>query len=313
MLGGRESSEHHVSSGGRSSNSSAHIERLAAALPKRYVFHREIGKGGAAYVLLAEDRERQELVAVKILRPEVTTSVGERRFLREIEIIRQLKHPNILPLLDHGTVAQQIFFTTPFIPGDTLQKRIKGERRLSLADTRSIVSDVAAALDHAHARGLIHRDVKPANILLAATGTVVADFGIARAVAVRRDEAITISGVTLGTAEYMSPEQCSATRELDRRCDVYALGIVVYEMLTGKPPFTGATEHAIIARHCSEQPRSMRVSQPSIPASVDHVVAKALAKVRAHRYGSAGEFFDALDNAIGSAPPPPPPPPPPGR
>ncbi len=186
MLSGRESSEHRASSGSRSHKSAAHVERLAAALPKRYVFHRELGEGGAAYVLLAEDRERQELVAVKILRPEVTTSVGEQRFLREIEIIQGLKHPNILPLLDHGVVGHQIFFTTPFVPGDTLQRRIKRERQLSLADTLSIASDVAAALDHAHSKGLIHRDVKPANILLAATGTVVADFGIARAVAVKR-------------------------------------------------------------------------------------------------------------------------------
>jgi serine/threonine-protein kinase len=270
-------------------------------LPKRYVFRHEIGEGGAAHVLLAEDTERNQLVAVKILRPEVSTTVGEKRFRREIEIVRQLNHPNILPLLDYGMIAGQIFFTTPFIEGGTLQVRIKRERQLSLPNALSIAGDVAAALDHAHARGLIHRDVKPANILLGQEGTVVADFGIARAVAVDRAEALTISGVSLGTPEYMSPEQCGAIRELDSRCDVYAFGCVVYEMLAGEPPFTGPTEQVIIARHCNEPPRSIRVIRPSIPEAVDRVVAKALAKVRAHRYYSAGEFFDALDAAVGSA------------
>ncbi len=273
------------------------IQRLAAALPERYVFQRAIGEGGAAHVILAHDTERGHLVAVKILRPEMATVVGERRFQREIGIIQKFKHPNIVPLLDYGTVSGKIFFTTPFIEGDTLEERIKRERRLSLADAVSITSDVAAALDHAHSRGIIHRDVKPANILLAETGTVVADFGIARAVAVQNSETITISGVALGTPEYMAPEQCSAMRELDVRCDVYALGCVVYAMLTGKPPFTGKTDQAILAQQLHALPQPMRTSYPSIPSAVDAVVGKALAKARAHRYYSAGEFFDALDEA----------------
>lgn len=271
------------------------IERLAAALPRRYVFQREIGEGGAAHVLLAHDSERGELVAVKILRPEVATDIGEKRFQREIEIIRQFKHPNILPLLDYGTVSGQTFFTSPFIEGDTLKARIKRERQLPLADVLVIMGDVAAALDHAHARGIIHRDVKPANILLRDTGTVVADFGIARAVAFDQEEAITASGVSLGTPEYMSPEQSGAMRELDARCDVYSLGCVVYEMLTGNPPFTGTTEAAIFARHFEETPRPIRETCPTVPNAVDRSVAKALAKTRAHRYYSAGEFFDAVD------------------
>jgi serine/threonine protein kinase len=292
-----ETAKHRAPSADRHSQ---RIERLAAVLPARYVFRREIGEGGAAHVLLAEDKERNQLVAIKVLRPEVSTSVGKKRFQREIEIIRQLKHPNILPLLDYGMMGSQIFFTMPFIEGDTLRTRIKRDQRLSLSDALSIARDVAAALDHAHAHGLIHRDVKPANILLAEEGTVVADFGIARAVAVDRSEAITVSGVSLGTAEYMSPEQCGAMRELDARCDVYALGCVVYEMLAGEPPFTGPTEQAIIARHCHEMPRSIRIIRPSIPEEIDRVVAKALAKVRAHRYYSAGELFNAFDAAVSS-------------
>lgn len=273
------------------------IQRLAAALPERYVVQREIGEGGAAYVLLARDTEREEMVAVKILRPEMATVVGERRFYREIEIIHELRHPNILPLLDHGTVSGLIYFTTPFIRGDTLKTRIRRKRRLPLPDVITITSDVAAALDHAHSRGIIHRDVKPANILLAETGTVVADFGIARAVAVESADAITISGVALGTPEYMAPEQCGAMRELDARCDVYALGCVVYEMLTGVPPFTGKADRAILDLQLHATAQSICATCPAIPPAIDHAVAKALAKVRAHRYRSAGEFFDALDAA----------------
>ncbi|HJP60626.1 MAG TPA: serine/threonine-protein kinase [Gemmatimonadaceae bacterium] len=272
------------------------LAQLIAALPARYAYKRELGKGGAAHVLLVHDTERNEQVAVKILRPEVTSVLGRKRFQREIDIIRKLQHPNILPLLDVGMVESQIFFTTPFVEGDTLQTKIKRENQLTLAETVAIASDVAAALDYAHGRGLIHRDVKPANILLSERGAVVADFGIARPVSLDRGT-ITNSGQSLGTAMYMSPEQCSAVRELDKRTDVYALGCVVYEMLTGQPPFTGATEQAIIARQCAEAPRSMRYVRPTIPRSLDHVVLKALAKVRAHRYRSAGEFFDALDSS----------------
>ena len=273
------------------------IQRLAAALPERYIVEREIGEGGAAYVLLARDTERGEHVAIKILRPEMATVIGERRFLREIGIIQQFKHPNIVPLLDHGTVSGLIFFTSPFIKGDTLKERIKRKRKLPLADVVSIISDVAAGLDHAHSRGIIHRDVKPANILLADTGTVIADFGIARAVAVENADAITISGVALGTPEYMAPEQCGAMKELDPRCDVYALGCVVHEMLIGAPPFTGKSDYAVINMQLTATARPMRELDGSIPERVDHVVAKALSKARAHRYRSAGEFFDALDAA----------------
>ena len=261
---------------------------------------REIGEGGAAHVFLAEDTETKALVAVKVLRADMATAVGEKRFNREIEIVRGLKHPNILPLLDYGTVSTRIFFTSPYIEGDTLRARIRREGPMPLSDALSIASDVAAALDYAHARGIIHRDVKPANILLAAGGAVIGDFGIARATAFNRSEAITGSGVSLGTPEYMSPEQCGAVRELDARCDVYALGCVVYEMLAGEPPFTGPTEQAVYARHFAEPPRSIRVVRPSVPVGVDQAITKALAKVRAHRFYSAGEFFDALDEGVRS-------------
>jgi len=274
---------------------SPRAQRLAASLPERYVFQRVIGKGGAAYVILADDVIRKHPVAVKILRPEIATSVGETRFHREIEILSHLDHPNILPLLDYGSVNENIFFfTMPVVEGDTLQGRIRREGQLSLRDAISIAGDVANALDHAHSRGLIHRDIKPANILLSEGRTLVADFGIARAMAVEPSEQITASGVSLGTPEYMSPEQAGGIRELDSRCDVYALGCMVYEMLVGEPPFTGPTEQVIFAMHLKVPPRSIRLVRPDIPTGVDFAVSKALSKSRSQRFYSAGNFVKAL-------------------
>ena len=274
---------------------SPRARHLAAGLPARYVFRRVIGKGGAAYVVLADDLVRKHSVAVKILRPEIATAVGETRFHREIEILSHLDHPNILPLLDYGAGdSQTFFFTMPFIEGETLQAKIHREGQLSLRDAVSIAEAVATALDHAHGHALIHRDIKPANILLSEGRTIVADFGIARAMTVERSRQITGSGVSLGTPEYMSPEQAGGSRELDARCDVYALGCTVYEMLVGEPPFTGKTEQAIIARHCNEAPRSVRLTRPAIPTGVDAAVGKALAKSRAERFDTAGKFVNAL-------------------
>ena len=269
--------------------------RLAASLPKRYAFREQIGKGGAAYVILADDLERGHPVAVKILRPEIATVVGETRFHREIEILSHLDHPNILPLLDYGSVnGVVLYFTMPYVDCITLQTRLHREEQLTLRDTIAIVSDIADALDYAHSRGIIHRDVKPANILLADDRVIVADFGIARAMAVDSAEQITVSGISLGTPEYMSPEQVEAMRELDARCDVYALGCVTYEMLAGEPPFTGPTELAIFARHLNEPPRSVRQVRPEIPGGVDAAIIKALQKARAARFYTAGSYARAM-------------------
>ncbi|MDQ6872271.1 MAG: serine/threonine protein kinase [Gemmatimonadota bacterium] len=279
---------------------SPRVKHLAAALPERYVFRQEVGKGGAAYVILADDLERKHPVAVKILRPEVATAVGETRFHREIEILSHLDHPNILPLLDYGAINERVFFfTMPFVEGSTLRTRIRHEHCLSLNDTFAIAHDVSNALDYAHGRGLIHRDVKPANILLSGGRTLVADFGIARAMAVDRGDQITASGISLGTPEYMSPEQAGGIRQLDARCDVYALGCVVYEMLAGEPPFTGSTDQAIIAKHCHQPPASIRDLRPDVPRGVDAAIMKALSKVRAQRFYSAGKFVNALVAASG--------------
>ena len=275
-------------------------QRLAAALPARYAFRSEIGRGAAAFVVLADDLESKTQVAVKILRPEVATIVGEKRFRREVEILSQLDHPNILKLVDHGSIERRsLFLVTPYIVGETLRQRLRREKELAVSDAVAIARDVASALDFAHSRGLIHRDIKPANILLSDGRVVVADFGISRWMAIERYAQITISGVSLGTPEYMSPEQIGAVGELDARSDVYALGCVVYEMLAGKPPFTGTTR-TVFTGHRKELPRPISELRSDIPVKIDAAVIKSLAKLPDSRFKSAGDFAKALDSAMGN-------------
>ena len=274
------------------------IQRLATALSGRYQIERELGHGGAAFVFLATDLKTNNAVAVKVLRPELAAALGEARFHREVEIVRGLEHPNILPLLDSGSADGLIYFTMPFVEGETLRTRLKREHQLALDDAMSIAREVSKALDYAHGKGLVHRDIKPANILLEKGRVIVADFGIARAMKVASGEEITTaSGFAIGTPEYMSPEQAVGQRDLDARCDVYALGCVTYEMLVGEPPFTGPTAQAIIARHCQEPPHSIRVIRSTVPHSVERAIGKALAKVPADRYQTAGDFVRDLEQA----------------
>ena len=270
------------------------VKRLVAGLPERYTFRSLIGRGSAAYVVLADDVELNVPVAVKIMRPEVTTMVGQQRFRREIDILKQLDHPNILPLLDSGsTESGDLYLSTPFIDGETLRTRLRREKRLEVRDAIAIARDVAAALDYAHQRGLIHRDIKPANILLSEGRVIVADFGISRPMTPSQSAPITVSGVSLGTPEYMSPEQISGDLELDARSDIYALGCVMYEMVSGKPPFTGTFARVFVS-HGTEQPRPLRDAKLPIPAAVDAAVTKSLAKNRDSRFATAGEFARAL-------------------
>jgi hypothetical protein len=269
--------------------------RVAKELDKRFWFRREIGRGGAAYVFLADDRRTGEQVAVKVLRSDVAAVLGEFRFHREIDIARSLEHSNILPMLESGAADGQLYFTMPYVAGATLRERLRTQRQLPLSETIAIARAISDALDHAHARGFVHRDIKPANILLDGSRTVVADFGIARATTAPAGSERTDSGITIGTPEYMSPEQATAVRELDARSDIYALGCVVYEMLAGEPPFTGPSAQAVIARHCHEPPRSLRVIRPAVPLDVQIAVERALAKVPADRYATAGEFVAALE------------------
>ncbi|HJP86109.1 MAG TPA: serine/threonine-protein kinase [Gemmatimonadaceae bacterium] len=275
------------------------IQRLVAALPQRYTFRSLIGKGSAAYVILADDAQLNTPVAVKILRPEVATVVGEKRFRREVEILSGLEHPNILRLLDHGTLEQYgLYLVTPFVNGETLRARVRSERQLSVEDAFAIVQQIASALDYAHGRGVIHRDIKPANILLPEGSVILADFGISRAIATEHSPQITVTGVSVGTPEYMSPEQIGATGDLDARSDIYSLGCVAYEMLTGRPPFTGRSYVEIFAKHRNEQPRPVSDVRPDVSAATNAAILKSLAKERAARFPSAGEFATALQSSL---------------
>ncbi|MFL5480396.1 MAG: serine/threonine-protein kinase [Gemmatimonadaceae bacterium] len=270
------------------------VKRLAEGLPQRYAFRSLIGRGAAAYVILADDVERQSEVAVKIMRPEATTLLGEKRFRREIEILSGLAHPNILPFLDHGLTQEgSLYLVTPFVAGGTLRTRLLRDKTLVLNDAISVARDVGRALDYAHQNGLIHRDIKPANILLSDGRAIVGDFGISRASVVDKLAPITLSGISLGTPEYMSPEQIAGVGEVDGRTDQYALGCVVYEMLTGKPPFTGRTASVFISQQ-KEPPRPIREIKSSVPAVVDKAIMKALAKQRTSRFDSAGNFVTAM-------------------
>ena len=273
------------------------------ALSTRYEIERAIGRGGSAIVLLGRDRQESDDVAIKVLRPELAEALSASRFLMEIEIARRLDHAGILRVRDAGSVNGLPFFVMPYVAGGTLRGRLRRERQLPIDEALRVARAVADALDHAHALGLVHRDINPANILLDGDRVVVADFGIARALTLAVSggpSAITVgtpSGVALGTPEYMSPEQATADRALDHRADVYALGCVVYEMLGGEPPFTGPSAAAIIARHCMEAPRSLRVIRPQLPEGMQRAIERALAKVPADRFGSAGDLVTALESA----------------
>ncbi|HEY0351819.1 MAG TPA: protein kinase [Gemmatimonadales bacterium] len=268
--------------------------KLAEALRDRYVIERELGRGGMATVYLAQDLKHRRHVALKVLHPELAASVGSERFQREIETVARLQHPHILTVHDSGEAAGHLWFTMPFVEGESLRDRLRHEQQMPVEVALRIATDAARALQYAHDHGVIHRDVKPENLLLTKDGsTLVADFGIARALSAGSDR-LTETGISVGTPAYMSPEQAAGDRTLDARTDVYALGAVLYEMLAGEPPFTGPTAQAIIAKRFSgEVPRVRRV-RPSVPESVEQTITQALAPVAADRFASAAELARAL-------------------
>ena len=269
---------------------------LIAALADRYRIERELGHGGFAVVYLAHDRRHDRPVALKVLHPEIAASLGVERFQREIHLAARLQHPHILGVFDSGETAGQLWFVMPYVEGESLRQRLERERQLPVADAVRIALEVADALDYAHRHGVIHRDIKPENILLTERHALVADFGIARAVGA---EALTQSGIAIGTPAYMSPEQASGERTLDARSDLYALGCVLYEMLAGEPPFTGPTSAAILARALTEAPRPVHTIREAVPLALDAVIAKAMSRVPADRYASASELAHALTAAAG--------------
>ncbi len=271
------------------------IDRLTAALADRYRIERELGAGGMATVYLAYDVRHDRKVAVKVLRPELSAILGAERFLHEIKTTANLQHPHILGLFDSGEADGSVFYVMPYVEGESLRDRLDREKQLPVEDALRIAREVADALDYAHQHGVVHRDIKPENILLHGGHAQVADFGIALA-ASRSDggSRMTETGMSLGTPHYMSPEQAMGEREITPRSDIYALGCVLYEMLTAEPPFVGATAQAIIARVLTEEPRSLTLQRKTIPPHVEAVVRKALEKLPADRFTTAAEFGKAL-------------------
>jgi eukaryotic-like serine/threonine-protein kinase len=267
----------------------------------RYQIEREIGRGGMATVYLAEDTRHGRLVALKVLQPELARAVGQARFRREIAIAAQLQHPHILPLLDSGEGSSGVgpfWYTMPYVEGESLRARLSREQQLPLTDALRITREVASALDYAHRRGVVHRDVKPENILIQGGHAVITDFGVARALlAARGGRRLTDPGTTVGTVGYMAPEQAAGDRDIDARADVYALGVVGYEMLVGAPPFSGATLQALVAAHQTQLPVAPRDVRPEIPPDVSAAVLMALAKDPAARFQTAADLRDALPGA----------------
>ncbi len=271
------------------------LEGLRAALSDRYAIERELGRGGMATVYLARDLRHDRPVALKLLHPDLAATLGPERFHREIKLAARLQHPHILTVHDSGDNDGRLWFTMPYVEGESLRERLRREKQLPVHDALRIAREAATALDYAHRHDVIHRDIKPENLLLTMDGQVlVADFGIARALG-EADTEITKTGMTVGTPAYMSPEQASGERMVDARTDIYALGSVLYEMLAGEPPFTGPTAQLIIARKFTETPRPLRSVRETLPAATDSVVSRALARAPADRFASAAEFARALE------------------
>jgi eukaryotic-like serine/threonine-protein kinase len=277
---------------------------LVTALAGRYDIERELGHGGMAVVYLARDVRHDRHVAIKALRPELATTLGAERFLREINIAARLTHPNILALHDSGEAAGMLYFVMPHVEGETLRERLVREHQLPMEEALAITRQIGLALDYAHQRGVVHRDIKPDNILLLGDHVLVADFGLARALHTAGTQRLTESAVAVGTPAYMSPEQAAADPDVDGRADLYSLACVLFEMIAGMPPFRGANSAAVLAQHMTATPPSICAQRPHCPPNVDAAVARALEKNPADRFRTAGEFAAALSIAPAAWPSP---------
>jgi serine/threonine-protein kinase len=278
-------------------------DRLSSALADRYDIERELGQGGMATVYMARDLKHRRDVALKVLLPELAAALGADRFLREIETTANLRHPHILPLYDSGDADGFLYYVMPLVEGESLRARLERDKQLSVDDALTITREVADALGYAHARGLVHRDVKPENILLEAGHAVLADFGIARALSEAGADRLTQTGVSIGTPTYMSPEQAAGDEEVDQRSDLYSLGCVLYEMLGGQPPFTGPTAEAVARQHLIAEPAPITNLRSTVPDAVAEAVTRALAKSAADRFDTAARFLEALSAKDVAAPP----------
>src|SRR6476620_7116026 len=266
------------------------LPRITSALDTRYRITRPVGIGGMATVFLAHDLRHERDVAIKVLHPDLAAALGAERFLAEIKTTAKLQHPHILPLLDSGEADGLLFYVMPYVAGESLRARLERETQLSVDEAVRISREVASAIESAHKQGVVHRDIKPENILLHEGQALVADFGIALAVTAAGGARMTQTGLSLGTPQYMAPEQAMGERVIDGRADIYALGAVTYEMLVGEPPFTGPTVQAIVAKVMSAEPERPTLVRKSIPPHVEDAVLTALAKLPADRFASATEF-----------------------
>jgi len=276
------------------------FEALKSALADRYLLERELGAGGMATVFLAHDPRHNRKVAVKVMHPDLAMLFGPSRFLKEIETTANLQHPHILPLFDSGQIANTVFYVMPYLQGESLRARINREKQLPVADAIHIANEVASGLGYAHRQGVVHRDIKPDNVLFHDGRAMIADFGIALArsggdTGIR----LTKAGVSLGTPQYMSPEQASGVHDLDPRTDIYSLGAVLYEMLSGQPPFVGPSVQTIVASILADEPVPLEQKRRSVPHHVSDAVERALEKLPADRWQTAAEFGDALAGRLG--------------
>ena len=275
------------------------LARLQSALSQRYVVEREIGRGGMATVFAARDVHMAREVAIKVLNPDLSLALGAERFQREIQIAGHFTHPHILALYDSGSADDLLYYVMPLVKGESLRDRMDRERQLPIDEALRISIEVASALDFAHRQGVVHRDIKPENILLEDGHAIVADFGIARAIGKMAEASrLTQTGMALGTATYMSPEQGAAEKDIDGRTDIYALACVTYEMLAGQPPFTGPNSAAIAARHALDTPPSLTIMRKTVPDEVEEVVFQALSKAPVDRYETAADYADALEGCL---------------
>ena len=266
-------------------------KRLESGLTGRYTVERPLGEGGMAVVFLARDLRHERAVAVKVLRPDISAEIGAERFLREIKMAASLTHPHILPVFDSGNAGGLLFYVMPNMEGQSLRDRLDREGQLSLDDALRITAEVASALDYSHRQHVIHRDIKPENILLHEGAALVADFGIGKAVS--SGKSITHTGLAVGTPAYMSPEQASGEQTIDGRSDLYSLGCVLYEMLTGETPFTGPNAQSIIAKRFMSPVPSVKITR-NVPDTLEAAVSRALARSPVDRYRSGADFADAL-------------------